>query len=116
MHMASQVPKHWRLSAGFACSLPAHAIEPLGRLEGSGASSLFTSYLATSGSWALGNHTLPSFPPCVTLTQGSDGVTTALQSRNYTIACGPATLLTQCTRLTGSCPACHTNRLGCAAQ
>ena len=89
MQRSSQFLLHWRLSARIGCSLPAQAIQPLGRLDGSGATSLFTSYLATSGSWALGSHTLPSFPPCVALIQGSDGVTAALQSRNFTIACAP---------------------------
>ena len=75
-------------------SLPARGIQPLGRLDGSGATSLFTGYLATSGSWALGSHTLPSFPPCVARVQGSDGVVAALQSKNFSIACAPAHALT----------------------
>ncbi|KAK9842451.1 hypothetical protein WJX81_000763 [Elliptochloris bilobata] len=66
-------------------SLPAHAILPVGRIEGSGTTSLFSSYLTFSGAWNLGNRTLVAFPSCVNRVKGTPGMITAVQSTPFAI-------------------------------
>ena len=68
-------------------SLPAHAITPVGRIDGSGTTSLFSSYLSFAGSWALGNRTLVAFPACVTRVKGTPGIIAAVQSTPFAIGC-----------------------------
>lgn len=68
-------------------SLPAHVITPVGRIDGSGTTSLFSSYLGFSGAWSLGNRTLVAFPACVTRVKGTPGVISAVQNTPYAIGC-----------------------------
>ena len=68
-------------------SLPAHAITPVGRIDGSGTTSFFSCYLSFSGAWSLGNRTLVGFPACVTRVKGTPGIITAVQSTPFAIGC-----------------------------
>ena len=66
-------------------SLPAHAIMPVARIDGSGTTSLYGSYLSFSRAWTLGNKTLVAFPACVTRVKGTPGVIAAVQSTPFAI-------------------------------
>ena len=60
----------------------------MGRIDGSGTTSLFSSYLSFSGAWSLGNRTLVAFPACVTRVKGTPGIITAVQNTPFAIGCG----------------------------
>lgn len=70
-----------------ARSLPAQTIQPIGRVDSSGTTALFTTYLSFSGAWTLGNRTLAAFPPCVTRAKGSAGMAAAVHDTPFAIGC-----------------------------
>ena len=70
-----------------ARSLPAQTIQPIGRVDSSGTTALFTTYLSFSGAWTLGNRTLAAFPSCVTRAKGSTGMAAAVHDTPFAIGC-----------------------------
>jgi len=72
-----------------ARSLPAQDIRAVGRVDSSGTTSLFTSYLSFASEWTQGNRTLVAFPACVTRVKGSDGMASAVRAAPYSLGRAP---------------------------
>jgi hypothetical protein len=85
---AGQGPLFTTLSR--ARSLPAQDIRAVGRVDSSGTTSLFTSYLSFASEWTQGNRTLVAFPACVTRVKGSDGMASAVRAAPYSLGRGPS--------------------------
>jgi len=62
----------------------------VGRVDSSGTTSLFTSYLSFASEWTQGNRTLVAFPACVTRVKGSDGMASAVRAAPYSLGRGPS--------------------------